>query len=97
MTLTSHQPPTSHPGPLPQVIASYATYLRVRTGITPSATVTDDQAELILDIDDKTLLLAFGYRRQEWSLRSAEVRNREQATTFTCGQLADAVTALERP
>lgn len=94
MTATGEQ---AAPASVPQVVASYATYLRTRTGASPATSVTGDHAALTLSIGDRILVLAFECQRREWSLRSAEVRNGDQATAFARGKLAGAVTALLRP
>ncbi len=83
--------------PVPQVVATYATYLRARAHAAPSATVSGDQAEVSLSIGDKTLVLAFHCNHREWALRRAEVRRGEQAATFTRGELTEAVGALLEP
>jgi len=82
------------PDLMPQVVASYAAYLYIRTHTAPVTTVTSDRAELGLTIRDKALVLAFECRNREWSLRRAEVRHGDQSAAFTRGELAAAVTAL---
>jgi hypothetical protein len=44
---------------VPQVVASYATYLRARTHTEPEATIAGDHAELAVGTGQKTLVLAF--------------------------------------
>lgn len=83
--------------PVPQVVATYAAYLRARTHAAPSATVSGDHAEVSLSIGDKALMLAFHCNHREWALRSAEVRRGEQVAAFTRGELTEAVDALLEP
>lgn len=87
--------PVDH-APIPQVVASYATYVQIRTGATPQITVTGEHAELAVSIADKTLTLAFDCRRG-WSLHGTEVRRGEQTTAYSRGQLAEAVAAFLTP
>lgn len=98
MTLASPQRAASAgPGVVPRVVASYAVYLHARTRAVPEATVVGDRAGLVLAVGDTTLVLEFGCRGRDWSLRSAEVRSGEQTATFARGELAAAVTALLHP
>lgn len=83
MTVVPWQADAADPALVPQVVASYAAYLRAKTHATPEVTVTGDQAELTLTVGDKTLRLAFECHRREWSLRRAELHRSEQAATFT--------------
>lgn len=94
-----HQPqaaPADH-ALIPQVVASYATYLHIRTQAEPHIIVTGEHAEVSLTINDKTLALTFDYRRQEWSLRRAETHHGEQTTAYTQGQLAEATDTFLTP
>lgn len=82
---------------VPQVVASYAAYLKKRTLAAPQATVTGEHAELSVTVGGKTLVLAFECRTREWSMHSAEIRRGELTAAYTRGQLARAVTALLAP
>jgi len=79
---------------VPQVVASYAGYLRTRTHAEPQISVTGFHAEVSAGVRDKTLVLAFGYRNGGWSLDSAEIRHGEKTTAFGRRELAGAVAAL---
>ena len=82
------------PARVPSMICHYAAYLRARAHVTPEVSVDGNRAEVRLGVGAKVIVAIFGYRKQNWSLRSVEVRRGEQATTFTRGELAKAVTAL---
>jgi hypothetical protein len=82
------------PARVPSMVCHYAAYLRARAHVTPEISVDGNRAELRLGVGDKGLVAIFGYRKKTWSLRSVEVRSGEQATTFTRGELAEAMAAL---
>jgi len=82
------------PAPIPQVVASYAAYLRTRTHAEPEITVRSDQAEVAVTAGDKTLVLAFRQRNRGWALHNAGLRLGGHSVTFSRGQLAEAVAAL---
>src|SRR6266566_3084208 len=76
--------------PVPQVVASYAAYLRTRTQTEPEVSVAGSRtAQVSLSSKDKTLTLTFGCHKGEWSLESAEIRRSEQTTTFKHRELAN--------
>jgi len=80
---------------VPQVIASYATYLRTKTRAEPQISLSGSRAEISAGVRDRTLVLAFGYRKYEWSLDSAEIlHDDEHAMTFGRHELTKAVAAL---
>ena len=80
--------------PVPQVVESYAGYLRAKAHVMPN-TVDGGQAVVNVSIGESALVLIFRCRgEQEWSLRGAEVRRGEQATAFARGDLADVVATL---
>jgi len=84
MTFVNHsQAGPVDPALVPQVIASYAAYLHTRTHLAPETTVTGENAQLIVSVDDKTLMLALDLRSRAWSLRSAELRRDQDIATFT--------------
>ena len=81
--------------PVPQVVASYAAYLRTRTQTEPEVSVVGSRAaQVSVGSKDKTLTLTFGRRSREWSLDGADVRHGEQLTRFNRRELARAVAAL---
>lgn len=81
--------------PVPQVVASYATYLHTRTLAEPEISVVGSRAaQVSVSRSDKTLTLTFGRRSREWSLDGADVRHGEQLTRFNRRELARAVAAL---
>ncbi len=80
--------------PVPQVVASYAAYLRTRTRAEPQVSVAGDRAQVGVSVRGKTLVLAFQVRRREWSLDGAELRCGEQVAAFGRHELTRAVTAL---
>jgi len=81
--------------PVPQVVASYAAYLRTRTQAEPEVSVAASHAaQVSVGRMGTTLTLTFGCRKGEWSLDSAEVRRSEQTSTFKRRELAKAVAAL---
>jgi hypothetical protein len=84
---------------IPVTIRRYADYLRIRTKATPDTSINGDQAELRLQVGDNVLLLVFGYREKQWSLRSGEINSGdERIATFRCGELAHAASLmLARP
>ncbi|HUY44382.1 MAG TPA: hypothetical protein VMV92_01450 [Streptosporangiaceae bacterium] len=82
------------PARVPSMVCHYAAYLRARAHVTPEIRVDGNRAEPRLGVGAKVLVAIFGYRKQNWSLRSVEVRRGEQATTFTRGELAKAMAAL---
>jgi hypothetical protein len=79
---------------VPQVVASYAGYLRARTRAEPQISVAGFHAEVSAAVRDKTLVLAFGRRSGGWSLDSAEIRHGQKTTAFSRRDLAQAVAAL---
>jgi len=79
---------------VPQVVISYAGYLRASTHAEPEVSVTGDRAKVSVAVRGKTLALAFQLRRREWALDSAELRCGEQARTFGRRELTRAVAAL---
>lgn len=79
---------------VPQVVASYATYLHIRTRAEAEISVNGSEAQVSASLGGKTLTLAFGCRKREWSLDRAELRCGEHATTFGRGALMEAVRAL---
>jgi hypothetical protein len=79
---------------VPQVVASYAGYLRTRTRAEPQISVTGFHAEVSAAVREKTLVLAFSYRSGGWSLEGAEIRHGETTTAFGRRELARAVAAL---
>jgi hypothetical protein len=93
MTTDGYEPQT----PVPHVVASYAAYLNTRTRATPDTAISGDDAQLTVSIGTKILLLAFKYRHTDWYLRSTELRDGDQTTTYARGELAKAVAALMRP
>ncbi len=82
---------------IPQVVASYAAYLRTRTGTAPEITLSGDHAEASLTIGDRTLVLALSRRSREWSLNSAVIKRAAQTAAFGRGELAAAVATLLQP
>lgn len=79
---------------VPQVVTTYAGYLRASTHAEPEVSVTGGRAQVSVSRSGRTLVLAFLLRRQEWALDSAELRCGEQARTFGRRELARAVAAL---
>ena len=92
------QPPAEpgEPVPVPQVIASYAAYLRTRTHAERGITIRGDDAEVNVSAGDQTLTLAFRYCR-DWALRTGGLRHGAHTTRFSRGELAEAVDTLLRP
>jgi len=80
---------------MPSIVSQYAAYLRARAHKTPEITVNGDQAEARVSIGDRELILLFrSSRKNEWVLRSAEVRHGAQTATFARGQLMKATAVL---
>ena len=84
------------PARVPAMISHCAAYLQVRAHATPEISVDGNRAEIHLGPGDGVLVAVFGCRKRNWSLRSIEVRRGEQITTFTRGELAEAVAASRR-
>jgi len=82
------------PARVPSMVCHYAAYLRARAHVTPEIRVDGNRAEVCLGVGAKVLVAIFGCRKQNWSLRTVEVRRGEQTTIFTRGELAKAVAAL---
>ncbi|HUY48284.1 MAG TPA: hypothetical protein VMV92_21565 [Streptosporangiaceae bacterium] len=53
-----------------------------------------NHAELCLNLGNKMLVVIFGCRKKNWSVRSVEVRRGEQTAAFARGELAKAVAVL---
>jgi hypothetical protein len=80
---------------MPSVVSQYAAYLRARAHKTPEITVNGDQADARVSMGDRELILLFRRnRKNEWVLRSAEVRHGAQTATFARGQLMKATAVL---
>ncbi len=79
---------------VPQVVASYAAYVRTRAQAEPDTSVSGDRAQVSVTRNGRTLVLAFGRRKREWILDSAEVRRGEHAAKFGRHELAKAMAAL---
>lgn len=94
--MDQHQALRGDPAPVPEVIASYAAYLRIRTRAEPQITARAASAEVSVAAGGKTLVLAFRYSKK-WALRSAGLRHGAQTVTFSRGELAEAMAALLRP
>jgi hypothetical protein len=82
------------PARVPAMISHCAAYLQARAHATPEISVNGHQAEIHLGAGGGVLVAVFGCRKRNWSLRSIEVRRARQITTFTRGELAEAVAAL---
>jgi hypothetical protein len=82
------------PARVPAMISHCAAYLQARAHATPEISVDGNRAEIHLGVSEGVLVAVFGCRKRNWSLRSIEVRRSEQTTTFTRGELAEAVAAL---
>ncbi|HUY49165.1 MAG TPA: hypothetical protein VMV92_26175 [Streptosporangiaceae bacterium] len=94
-TADQQQAPHGEPGPVPQVVGSYADYLRAKAHIRPETTVGGGQSVVNVSNGASTLTLLFRcHAEQQWLLRSAEVRRGGQATAFHRGEIAQAVPAL---
>ena len=94
-TADQQHAPHGDPGPVPQVVGSYASYLRAKAHIQPETTVDGGQAVMNVSNGASTLTLLFRcHGERQWSLRSAEVRRGEQATAFYRGEITQAVAVL---
>ena len=69
------------PARVPSMMCHYVAYLRARAHVTPGVSVDGNRAEVCLGAGDKVLVAVFGCRKQNWSLRSVEVRRGEEAAT----------------
>jgi hypothetical protein len=82
------------PARIPAMISHCAAYLQARAHATPEISMNGHQAKIHLSTGGGVLKAVFGCRKRNWSLRSIEVRRAGQITTFTHGELAEAVAAL---
>jgi hypothetical protein len=82
------------PARVPAMVSHCAAYLQARAHATPEISVDGNRAEIHLGVSEGVLVAVFGCRKRNWSLRSIEVRRGEQTTTYTRGELAEAVAML---